>query len=64
MIKYDSFCNNIVTKTLTPTVEFKQCIPNWFIQKFLSYMAKGQIKVKDYQGNELKVYYYGECEEG
>jgi hypothetical protein len=64
MIKYDSSSNNIVTKTLTPTVEFKQCIPNWFIQKFLSYMAKGQIKVKDYQGNELKVYYYGECEKG
>ena len=41
----------------TPRVEFKQTIPNWFIEKFISYMAKGQIRVIDYQGNELKVYY-------
>jgi hypothetical protein len=45
----------IVTKT--PTVEFNDCVPRWFIQQFIKYMGKGHIKVKDYQGNELKVYY-------
>lgn len=41
----------------TPTVEFKDIVPNWFIQKFIDYMGKGLIRVTDYQGNELKVYY-------
>jgi hypothetical protein len=47
----------MIITTKTPRVEFKQTIPNWFIEKFISYMAKGQIRVYDYQGNELKVYY-------
>lgn len=58
MITYDS-SNTVTTKT--PRVEFNYSVPTWFINEFLSRMAKGQIKVKDYQGNELEVYYYGEC---
>ena len=50
----------MIITTKTPTVEFKQTIPNWFIEKFISYMAKGQIRVYDYQGNELRVYYNAE----
>ena len=46
--------------TRTPTVEFDQRVPRSFIQMFLSYMGKGRIKVYDYQGNELKVYYGSE----
>ena len=45
----------IVTKT--PSVEFNDYVPRWFITQFIKYMGKGHIKVKDYQGNELKVYY-------
>ena len=45
----------IVTKT--PSVEFNDYVPRWFIQQFIKYIGKGHIKVKDYQGNELKVYY-------
>ena len=47
----------IVTKT--PSVEFNDYVPRWFIQQFIKYMGKGHIKVKDYQGNELEVYYEG-----
>jgi hypothetical protein len=46
-----------VILTKTPTVEFNNYVPRWFIQQFIKYMGKGHIKVKDYQGNELKVYY-------
>ena len=60
MITYDTDNKNIVIST-TPRVEFDDRVPTWFINEFLSRMAKGQIKVKDYQGNELEVYYYGEC---
>ena len=42
----------IVTKT--PSVEFNDYVPRWFIQQFIKYMGKGHIKVKDYQGNELR----------
>jgi hypothetical protein len=45
-----------VIKTKTPRVEFNG-IPNWFIMQFLNYMSKGKIRVIDYQGNELEVYY-------
>lgn len=48
---------NTVIVTKTPTVEFNDYVPRWFIQQFIKYMGKGHIKVKDYQGNELKVYY-------
>ena len=47
----------IVTKT--PSVEFNDYVPRWFITQFINYMSKGHIKVKDYQGNEIKVYYEG-----
>ena len=47
----------IVTKT--PSVEFNNYVPRWFITQFIKYMSKGHIKVKDYQGNEIKVYYEG-----
>jgi hypothetical protein len=63
MIVYDNDGKNIVIST-TPRVEFDDNVPTWFIDEFLRRMAKGQIKVKDYQGNELEVYYYGECKEG
>ncbi len=52
--------SSIVITTKTPRVEFDDRVPTWFINEFLSRMAKNQIKIKDYQGNELKVY-YGEC---
>jgi hypothetical protein len=46
-----------VIVTTTPKVEFNQKVPNWFINQFIKYMSKGLIRVTDYQGNELKVYY-------
>jgi hypothetical protein len=46
-----------VIVTTTPKVEFKNQVPNWFINQFIKYMSKGLIRVTDYQGNELKVYY-------
>jgi len=54
MITYDT---STIILTKTPSVEFTDNVPTWFIDEFLRRMAKGQIKVKDYQGNELKVYY-------
>jgi hypothetical protein len=54
-IYFNSGDTVIVTKT--PTVEFNDYVPRWFVQQFIKYMGKGHIKVKDYQGNELKVYY-------
>jgi len=59
MITYNS--ESTIVKTKAPRVEFTHNVPSWFIEKFLNYMAKNYIKVKDYQGNELKVYYdYGD----
>jgi hypothetical protein len=55
MITYDTTSTIIVTKT--PTVEFNDKVPMYFIQEFILRMSKGQIKVKDYQGNEIKVHY-------
>jgi hypothetical protein len=55
MITYDTTSTIIVTKT--PSVEFNYKVPVSFINEFLLRMGKGQIKVKDYQGNEIKVYY-------
>lgn len=55
MITYNS--ESTVIKTKTPQIEFKHAIPNWFIEKFIRYMGKGLIRITDYQGNELKVYY-------
>jgi len=56
MITYSENTSPILLTT-TPRIEFKHAIPSWFIEKFLSYMGKGLIKITDYQGNELKVYY-------
>lgn len=56
MIVYDNDGKNIVIST-TPRIEFDDRVPTWFIDEFLRRMAKNQIKIKDYQGNELKVYY-------
>jgi hypothetical protein len=56
MSEYFNFCDTtIICKT--PKVEFNQKVPNWFIQQFIKYMSKNLIRVIDYQGNELKVYY-------
>jgi hypothetical protein len=55
MITYNTTSLTIVTKT--PTVEFNDKVPVSFIHEFLLRMSKGQIKVKDYKGNELKVQY-------
>jgi hypothetical protein len=55
MITYSN--EGTIQISTTPRVEFKQDIPNWFIEKFLNYMGRGKIRVIDYQGNELKVYY-------
>jgi hypothetical protein len=55
MITYDTTSTIIVTKT--PSVEFNDKVPMYFIQEFILRMSKGQIKVKDYQGNEIKVQY-------
>jgi hypothetical protein len=55
MITYNTTSLTIVTKT--PTVEFNDKVPIWFINEFLRRMSKGQIKVKDYRSNELKVRY-------
>jgi hypothetical protein len=56
MIVYDNDGKNIIIST-TPRIEFDDRVPTWFIDEFLRRMAKNQIKIKDYQGNELKVYY-------
>jgi len=59
MITYSE--SSPIVITTTPRVEFTNNVPTWFIDKFLNYMAKNYIKVRDYQGNELKVYYdYGD----
>jgi len=58
MITYDNDGKNIIIST-TPRVEFDQNVPTSFINEFLRRMGKNQIKIKDYQGNELKVYYDG-----
>ena len=55
MITYDTTSTMILTKT--PSVEFNDKVPMYFIQEFILRMSKGQIKVKDYQGNEIKVHY-------
>ena len=55
MITYDTTSTIIVTKT--PSVEFNDKVPMYFIQEFILRMSKGQIKVKDYQGNEIKVHH-------
>jgi hypothetical protein len=55
MITYNTTSLTIVTKT--PSVEFNDKVPMYFIQEFILRMSKGQIKVKDYQGNEIKVHY-------
>ena len=46
-----------IIATKTPSVEFNDYVPRWFITQFIKYMGKGHIKVRDYQGNELKVHY-------
>jgi hypothetical protein len=56
MITYDNSSTMIVNKT--PTVSFDDRVSRWFINEFLALMSRGQITVKDYQGNELKVKAY------
>ena len=58
MITFDNDTKNMIVTT-TPRVEFDQNVPVSFINEFLRRMSKNQIKIKDYQGNELKVYYDG-----
>lgn len=56
---FDSSKQAILTTT-TPRIEFTDRVPSHFIEQFLRYMGKGNIRITDYQGNELKVYYeYG-----
>lgn len=57
-LTYDN--SNTMIITTTPTVLFNNSVPEWFIREFLSRMAKGQIRIRDYQGNELRVYYEGD----
>ena len=54
MITYNNTSTILVTKI--PSVEFNDNVPMFFIHEFILRMSRGQIKVKDYQGNELKVY--------
>lgn len=49
--------SGVVLVTTTPRIEFKPQVPTYFIEQFLNHMAKGHIRITDYQGNELKVYY-------
>jgi hypothetical protein len=56
MITYDKG-NSAVITTTTPRISFDGRVPNHFINEFLVRMSKGQIRITDYQGNELKVYY-------
>ena len=56
MITYSENKSPILVTT-TPKIEFKHAIPSWFIDTFIRYMGKGLIRITDYQGNELKVYY-------
>jgi hypothetical protein len=59
MIIHDNDGKNIIIST-TPRIEFDNRVPITFINEFLRRMGKNQIKITDYQGNELKVYYnYG-----
>jgi hypothetical protein len=56
MIIHDNNGKNIIIST-TPRIEFDNRVPTSFINEFLRRMGKNQIKITDYQGNELKVYY-------
>ena len=56
MITYSENKSPILVTT-TPRVQFNHNVPASFINTFLRYMGKNQIRVIDYQGNELKVYY-------
>jgi len=56
MITYNS--ESTIVKTKAPRVEFNGSIPNAFIMQFLEYMAKGKVRVVDYQGNELRTNRY------
>jgi len=49
--------NSTIIVTTTPRIEFNNQVPSWFITEFVKRMAKNQIKITDYQGNELRVYY-------
>jgi len=55
MITYDTDNKNIIVTT-TPRIEFNQDVPVVFIDEFIRRMSKNQIKIRDHQGNELKVY--------
>lgn len=49
--------NSTIIVNTTPRIEFDNRVPISFINEFLRRMGKNQIKITDYQGNELKVYY-------
>ena len=52
--------NSPIITTTTPRIEFDNRVPISFINEFLRRMGKNQIKITDYQGNELRVFYdYG-----
>ena len=52
--------NSFILQTKTPTVQFDHRVPVSFINEFIKRMGKNQIRVYDYQGNELKIHYNSE----
>ena len=60
MITYNNTSTILVTKIpsveFNVKLEFNDNVPMFFIHEFILRMSRGQIKVKDCQGNELKVY--------
>lgn len=57
MINFSATASDSVITVTTPTVEFSNAVPTSFINEFIRRMGKGQIRVYDAKGNELKVYY-------
>lgn len=61
MITYKNSDSSALLLTTTPRVQFDHRVPQSFITEFVARMSRGQIRVTDYQGNELKIYYdYGD----
>jgi hypothetical protein len=50
--------SDMVVKSVMPTVEFRNDVPQRYIKTFLQMMSWGQIKVYDAFGNKLNVKVY------
>lgn len=51
-------CDTITIRTKTPKVTFSNNVPSFYVNQFLKYMSRGDIKIEDYQGNTLNIKIY------